>query len=126
MNFIQKIFKSIREAFIRFKKFLLYSFISIVVLIFLYVGAYFLSYKTVEVSITDKERITYGSDQEIKSKYMVFTTDEVFQNTDNYVFGKFDSSDVQNKLMVGNSYQVKVVGWRVPLFSWYRNIISVE
>ena len=126
MNLIQKIVKSIQEAFFRFKKFLLYSLITVVVLTFLYIGAYFLSYQTIEVTITDKERITYGSDQKIKSKYLVFTTNEVFQNTDNTVFGKFDSSDVQNKLMVGNTYQVEVVGWRVPLFSWYRNIISVE
>lgn len=39
---------------------------------------------------------------------------------------KFDSSDVYGELEIGNSYEVRVVGWRIPLLSWYRNIIDVE
>ena len=80
-----------------------------------------LSYKSVtEVTITivDKERITDGRD----SYYLVFTENEVFKNSDSTLHWKFDSSDVYNKLKVGETYTVKVNWYRVPFWSMYRNI----
>ena len=53
--------------------------------------------------------------------------DEVFENTDAWLSGKFNSSDVQlSELEVGKTYNAAVYGWRVPFLSWYRNIVEVE
>ena len=47
-----------------------------------------------------------------------------FTNKDQWLRGKFNSSTVQGKIKVGNVYNIKTCGWRVPLFSWYENIIE--
>lgn len=77
------------------------------------------------VTITDKERITESS------KYIVFADDEngnslVFENTDCLIRSKFNSSNVQGQLKEGHTYKITVIGYRVPFFSWYQNIIRVE
>lgn len=79
------------------------------------------------VTITDKERIV---DSET-SKYLVFAEDEhgnsiVFQNTDTLLRLKFNSSDMQGQLKEGYTYKIIVVGFRVPFFSMYQNIIDIE
>jgi hypothetical protein len=79
------------------------------------------------VTVTDKERVVSGE----SSSYLVFTEDEqgnvmVFENTDNLLRGKFDSSNIQGQLKVGNTYKVVVVGYRVPFLSMYQNIIEIE
>lgn len=78
------------------------------------------------VTVTDKERIS-GED----SKYLVFCEDEngktiVFENTDSLIRLKFNSSDIQGELKIGETYKVIVNGYRVPIFSWYENIIEFE
>ncbi|TNE32767.1 MAG: DUF1523 family protein [Alphaproteobacteria bacterium] len=85
----------------------------------------------VTFTVTDKDRITTGSGESISSKYIVSTKDasgkiEVFENTDAWLQGKFNSSDVQAELEVGKSYEADVYGWRLPFFSTYRNIVDVE
>ena len=78
------------------------------------------------VTITEKERITVGSGKEISHKYLVFTEDETFENVDSVLFGKFRSSDLQGKLKVGETYNLKVCGYRSGILSAYRNIIRIE
>lgn len=78
------------------------------------------------VTITDKER-THSDDE----KYLVFGEDPdgnvmVFENTDNLLRGKWDSSNFQGELRIGKTYEVTVIGYRVPLFSWYENIIDIK
>ncbi len=78
------------------------------------------------ITITDKERIAEGSN----SKYLVFGNDDngnvlVFENTDTFWRFKWNSSNIQGELILGNRYQITVVGFRVPLFSMYENIIAV-
>lgn len=60
------------------------------------------------------------------SKYLVFTKNETFENTDELFFFKFNSSDIHGMMKEGSTYKAKVVGTRVTFLSWYRNIISVE
>jgi hypothetical protein len=79
------------------------------------------------VTVTDKERINKSDD----SYYLVYTKDEsgnvhVFENEDIMVRMKFNSSDVQGQLEEGQTYVFTVVGYRIPIFSWYENIIEVE
>ncbi|HHX70455.1 MAG TPA: DUF1523 family protein [Gallicola sp.] len=54
------------------------------------------------------------------------TEDEVFENEDEFIRLKFNSSDVQNKLKVDSTYTVRVIGWRIPFLSTYRNIIEIK
>ncbi len=74
----------------------------------------------------DKERVTVRSGDDPKEKYLVFTENETFENTDSTLFWKFNSSDVQGQLDRGKSYRVLVAGWRISFLSSYRNIIEIE
>lgn len=82
------------------------------------------------IKVTDKDRV-YGSGDSSSSKYLVFGDDEnenslVFENTDCFIRFKWNSSNIQGHLKEGNTYKITVVGYRVPFFSMYQNIIKVE
>jgi hypothetical protein len=64
----------------------------------------------------------YGSE----SKYLVYTSTGVYENTDTWYYFKFDSSDVQSKLMRPGKFKVSYYGFRVPFLSKYKNIINVQ
>ena len=83
------------------------------------------------ITVTDKERIYEGSGDTSSSKYLVFGDDEngnalVFENTDCFIRGKWNSSNIQGQLKEGNTYKITVVGYRISFFSMYQNIIKVE
>lgn len=82
--------------------------------------------ETVRVTVTDKERQVTRNGDDIDSKYIVFTDKEVFENTDNWLKGKFNSSDVQGQLQRGQQYDLEVNGFRNQYISHYRNIISAK
>ena len=94
----------------------------VLVLLALPIGIYISTIDTLEVEINDKERIVDGDE----SKYLIFTEDEVFENSDTIFFLKFNSSDVYNALDIGERYEIKVVGLRIPALSRYRNIVGIE
>lgn len=73
------------------------------------------------VTINKTERVTTGD----SSKYLVYTDTEVFENTDSLWYTKFNSSDIHGRLKAGHTYVVKVSGWRIPVLSWYRNIVEI-
>lgn len=82
---------------------------------------------TATITVTDKERINKDND----SYYLVFGEDEngngvVYKNVDAIIRGKWDSSTMQANLKIGETYEVVLVGYRIPLFSSYENIISVK
>jgi hypothetical protein len=63
--------------------------------------------------------------------YLVWIEDEngvqyELQNEDILLKGKFNSSTIQGKLKEGEKYNIKTVGWRIPLFSSYPNIVEYE
>lgn len=63
--------------------------------------------------------------------YLVWVEDEngvqyELQNEDILLKGKFNSSTIQGKLKEGERYNIKTVGWRIPLFSSYPNIVKYE
>lgn len=83
------------------------------------------------ITVTDKERIYTGSGNSSSSKYLVFGDDQngnslVLENTDCFIRGKWNSSNIQGQLKKGNVYKVTVIGYRVPFLSWYQNIIKIE
>lgn len=75
----------------------------------------------ITITISEKQRIS----SEKSSKYLIFTKNEVFENTDVLLLGKFNSSDLYGKFNAGETYKVQVIGWRVPFMSWYRNIVRI-
>lgn len=81
-------------------------------------------YATIEnvngVVITEKERVQNGEN----SRYLVWTENEVFENTDSLLALKFRSSDLHGKLRIGATCDLTVNGWRIPLLSSNRNILS--
>jgi len=81
----------------------------------------------VVVTVTEKERIVESNGKHTTSKYLVFTENEVFENVDDMIpFFKFNSSDIQGKLHVGETYKLTVWGWRINFLSSYRNILNVQ
>ena len=102
------------------------ALLGLIGIVLAYPIAYKFSKETIKIKVKDKERSIDGTGDSIKGKYIVFAEGEVFENTDSYLFGKFGSSNIQNQLDLGQTYEIVVAGWRVPFLSWYRNIISIE
>lgn len=61
----------------------------------------------------------------VKSDYMIYTTNgQAIKNTNNILFWKWNSDELQAKLRTGKKYKIKTWGIRVPLFGIYKHIIS--
>ena len=78
-------------------------------------------------TVSDKERIVQSND----SFYLIFCNDSdgnyyELRNSDSLFRLKFDSSNIYNRLEVGNKYRFTVVGYRVGFLSMYENIIEFE
>ena len=100
------------------------SWIVVIILVGAYPGYLMVYYQTdtfIEVTIIDKERIQDGDE----SKYIIFTDKETLQNTDMHLIGKYNSSDIYAKLLPDSTYRLEVYGWRMPVFSKYRNIAKI-
>jgi hypothetical protein len=78
--------------------------------------------ETVIVTVNSKERVTTGDD----SRYLVYTENEVFENTDSAWFFKFNSADVYGSIREGASCTFEVAGVRNRFFSWFRNILTAD
>lgn len=83
------------------------------------------THQTLTVDVTKTERVVTGSGDTLSSKYLVFTTGETFQNRDTIWYGKWNSSDIYGQITPGR-YEIDVYGFRVPLFSMYRNIVAIR
>lgn len=102
----------------------------VAMIIALPIGGCSMAYKGTEEIVTatvlDKERISKGSGDSQEHYWLIYTENETFQNKDSLLFLKFNSADIQGHLQRGQTYRLKVVGWRIPFFSAYRNIIDIE
>ena len=83
------------------------------------------STKTYTVTVTDKDIKNYNK----SSKYLVFTELEngetkTFCIEDSLVKWRWNSSDSYADIKIGETYEIEVIGWRIPLFSDYENIIT--
>lgn len=76
--------------------------------------------------ILKAERVTTGSGDSMRSKYLVFTDKGVFENTDTIFYGKWNSSDFYARMNMGDVCNFTVTGWRVPFLSWYQNIVEMD
>lgn len=77
--------------------------------------------ETIEIMVTEK---SIKPDQ--SNGYLIFTENEVFEIEDDVAYWRWDSSDTYNKIKVGETYNCKVCGWRIPMLSTYRNIITAD
>jgi len=80
----------------------------------------------VNITVTGTERVISSDGESVDSKYLIFTTLETFENSDNLILGKWNSSDVQGSVRPDSTYLAHVVGWRVPFLSMYRNILTIK
>ncbi len=79
-----------------------------------------------QVTCIVKEKwIKRASSKEIE-KYLVACGDEVYQITDLFYKGKFNSSNIYARLEKGKKYKLTVTGYRNGYFSSYQNINEVE
>lgn len=76
----------------------------------------------IDITVKEKERVVGGSG----GKYLVFTDNEVFQNTDSWWYWKFNSADFYSDIEEGKDYKVRAYGFRIPFLSKYRNIIEIN
>lgn len=82
---------------------------------------------SVVATVQKQERVcSSNSEGHLECKYLVFTDKEVFENTDEFLRFKFNSSDIYAKLKDGQTYEFTLIGWRLNFFSMYRNIIDVR
>lgn len=82
----------------------------------------------VTITVTEKERVMdrHSQDGSVSSRYLIWSEDETFENTDTLLKGKFNSSDLYGQLKVGNTYDCEVYGWRNGFFSSYRNLVRCK
>ena len=58
--------------------------------------------------------------------YLVYTNKGTFRNTDSIHYLKFTSADLQGFLAEKGSYRLTVYGFRIPIFSMYKNVVKAE
>ena len=100
-------------------------FLVIGLIIFISIIPLFNSTTYTNVTVIDK---SYSGESD---GYLVWVEDEngvqyELQNEDILLRGKFNSSTIQGNLKEGEKYNITTVGWRIPLFSSYPNIVEYE
>ena len=109
------------------KKWIIGVVVAVLLVIFIAVplcSSYY-STKTYTVTVTDKDVKNSSSN----SKYLVFTKLEngetkVFSVEDSFFKWRWNSSDVYADISVGETYEIEVIGWRIPFLSEYENIMT--
>ncbi len=97
--------------------------ISAILIFLVYPLTHFVTMDTVTAIVTDKERIT---DKSGENRFIIWTKDDTFQNSDSLLSLKFRSSDLYGKIAEGDNCTFKVNFWRIPIMSRYRNIITAD
>jgi hypothetical protein len=95
--------------------------IAVVVLIGVYVYFKDIREQTVTFTVTGTTASGGGT---TGHKYLIFTNKGTFEDTDNLFHAKFSSSDLFGAIRVGHTYTCKVTGFRIPLFSSYKDLIT--
>lgn len=87
-----------------------------------------LTQRTLENVLIKDKQVSTETEKEtgkVVSTYLIFTDHGVFRNDDALWFWKFDSSDFYGNLDVGQHYDLKVYGWRIPFLTMYPNIVRI-
>lgn len=106
--------------------YLFYGAIALVIVLFIGSLIFFSVYKStnkhdVTFTVNKTERVQDRNGQ--GAKYMVYTDNGVYQNTDSVLNNKYNSADLYNELKVGKKYTCTAVGFRNGFFSMFENLI---
>lgn len=79
--------------------------------------------ETIEITVKDKYIKRYGD----TDLYLVASEEgDTYKIQDLLFKGKFNSTDLYNKLEVGKKYKITTTGIRLQFFSRYKNINKIE
>lgn len=97
----------------------------IIIAVIVSLGSCYFATKTYTATVTDKDIKNYNR----SSKYLVFTKLEdgetrTFSIEDSLFKGRWDSSDAYAEIEIGKTYEIEVIGWRIPFLSQYENIMT--
>lgn len=98
----------------------------IILFVVLIVGSFVnaLHTETMTCTVEDKDRTT-NSDG--KSDARIYTEDcGVLRTGDSLFSWQWNSADVYASIEPGHTYTVTTRGYRVPIFSWFPNVVGVE
>jgi hypothetical protein len=75
-----------------------------------------------------QSRITDAQMTKVDGRFMIATEDRPFVNEDVWYRLKFNSGTVQNDAirLKGKLVRIKKYGWRIPVFSWYENVVKID
>jgi len=95
--------------------------IGIAVLVLTVLYSYFIA-DTIMTRITDAQMT------KVDEMFMIATEERPFVNYDAKYRFKFDSGTIQNDAirLKGKVVRIKKYGWRVPILSWYENVVKIE
>jgi hypothetical protein len=73
-------------------------------------------------------RITDAQMTKVDGRFMIATEERPYVNYDAKYRFKFNSGTVQNDAirLKGKAVRIKKYGWRVPVLSWYENVVKIE
>jgi hypothetical protein len=93
----------------------------IVFLVLLVLYSYF-------VADTITTRITDAQMTKVDNMFMIATDKRPYVNYDAKYRFKFDSGTIQNDAirLKGKVVRIKKYGWRIPVLSWYENVVKIE
>ncbi len=99
-------------------KLILYGIVGLILLV-LY------SYFVADTVIT---RITDAQMAKVDGRFMIATEEHPYVNEDAKYRFKFNSGNLQNEAirLKGKTVRIRKYGWRLPLFSMYQNIVSID
>lgn len=93
----------------------------------IYLTAYWGTETQYTFTVESKGRECSSAGETVSCSNFVYGEDgQVFQNSDDIFYWKFDSRTVQSQIKEGETVTVTAVGWRVPFLSMQPNIISVR
>lgn len=98
-------------------------------LIFTNLPYQWLTQRTIENVLIKDKQVSTESDKttsKVTSTYLIYTDHGVLRNDDAFWFMKFNSSDFYGNLDIGHYYDLKVYGWRIPIFTMYPNIVRMK
>ena len=104
---------------------ILFCAIIIGVVIFVFNGQDIVSTSSVTQTVVSKGT-TESCLQTCWTNYWIYTDKETLQDSGNIFAAKMYSGAIYDKLQVGHTYNMTVIGWKIPMFAWYRNIIQFE
>ena len=81
-------------------------------------GAGYYRDSTVLIAVTGKESVNTKNGHE----YRIYTKDETYVMKDSLIKGRFRTSNDYGRLEAGHTYRCEAFGWRIPLFSSFKNL----